>query len=290
MNGFTDEQLLNLVNNTIIEQTKYQIEDFNGGSVQLLSTNKHQLQKYKVTLFFGYKNNNSINTSIAISENLVNIWIDALMLKIKSLQIRNNGSEFKELNRLMNSNSKKSNIVDSNIVDSNSSSCSCSRGITSNSTIDSTSVVRTSYETTTTTITKEMRDYFLKKNTKYNIDDEFEKFKLYNKDKNNHQNIELNWKRWVDNIKVTSTSQNEKQDYSWNFKKLQNDSIAIVNWYFNQTQQQLPTFFDFNFEKFKEIGISCVRLEHPIMAKQVTIYFKINAESEQMIKKISKKN
>jgi len=287
MNGFSDEQLLNLVNNTIDEQTKYQIEDFNGGSVQLLSTNKHQLQKYKVTLFFGYKNNNSINTSIAITENLVNIWIDALMLKIKSLQVRNNGSEFKELNRLMNSNSKSS-LVDSNTVDSNS----CSSDIKSDSTIGSTNIVLPQNETTTTMISKEFLDYFNSKNlpvdVNVNVNDEFEKFTLYNTDIT-RQTL-LNWMRWTDNIKVASKVETEKRDYSWNYKKLESESENIVNGYFTKTGQQLPTYLDFDFNKFKDLGISCVKLEHPTMPKKVTIYYKLNGDGEKILNQIGNKN
>ncbi|MGB3751935.1 MAG: hypothetical protein WA945_10235 [Arcobacteraceae bacterium] len=283
---FTDEQLLNLVNNTIIEKTKNKIEDFTGGSVQLTSTNKHQLQKYKVSLFFGYtKSKNSINSTLEIEENLVNIWIDAIMLKIKSLQVRNNGSEFKELNRLMNTKSDSSKVV-SNKVDSNKVVVvSSSRG----STIGSDEVVLPENKTTTTTVPTEFEDYFNSKNfTNVSFKDEFLKFKHYNSNINN-QTI-LNWMRWVDNIKVTSTTQIEKQDYSWSFKKLQSGSESIAAWYFTQTQQQLPTYLNFDFEKFKEIGISCVRLEHPTMPKQVTIYYKLGADGEKILKQIGNKN
>ena len=111
--SFTDEQLLNLINNTILTKTEYEIKDFTGGSVQITSTNNHQLIKYKLSLFFGYKGKNSICRTIDINEELLFIWQKSLLLKIKSLQTSNNGMAYSELNSLMNSSS---NTVVSNIV------------------------------------------------------------------------------------------------------------------------------------------------------------------------------
>ena len=121
--SFTDEQLLNLVNNTIKTKTEFDVSDFTGGSIQITSTNNHQLMKYKVSLFFGYKQKNPISRTIDISDGLVSIWLDALCLKTKSLQVLNNGMNYSELNALMNNSSNKvvSNIVDSNEVVSISS-------------------------------------------------------------------------------------------------------------------------------------------------------------------------
>lgn len=124
--SFTDEQLLNLVNNTIRTKTEYQVSDFTGGSVQITSTNNHQLMKYKVSLFFGYKQKNPISRTIDINEGLVSIWMDAIQLKCKAIQISNNGMDYSELNSLMNNLSSK---VDSNEVDSNEV-VSISSGIT----------------------------------------------------------------------------------------------------------------------------------------------------------------
>ena len=116
--SFTDEQLLNLVNNTITTKTEYQVKDFTGGSVQITSTNNHQLVKYKVTLFFGYtETRNSISKTIDISEGMVNIWMEALLLKTKSLQASNNGMDYSELNALMNNLTDKVEVV-SNKVES----------------------------------------------------------------------------------------------------------------------------------------------------------------------------
>ena len=129
--SFTDEQLLNLVNNTIKTKTDFDISEFTGGSVQITSTNNNQLAKYKVSLFFGYKHKNPISRTIDINDGLVNIWLSAINLKVKSMQVLNNGMDYSELNSLMNNSSLEvdSNIVDSNIV--------VSRGITTGSKVGS---------------------------------------------------------------------------------------------------------------------------------------------------------
>jgi len=114
---FTDEQLLNLENNTIKTKTEFDAKDFTGGSVQVTSTNNHQLIKYRISLYFGYKGKNPISRTIDINEELLAIWQHAMLLKVKFLQTSNNGMGYSELNTLMNpSNEVVSNIVDSNIV------------------------------------------------------------------------------------------------------------------------------------------------------------------------------
>ena len=123
---FTDEQLLNLVNNTIKTKTEFEINDFTGGSIQLTSTNNHQLIKYKVSLFFGYTNRNAISKTFSIKEDFVTIWQKAILLKVKSLQITNNGMDYSEINALMN-NLDEVEVV-SNIV--------VSKGSTTNRTIN----------------------------------------------------------------------------------------------------------------------------------------------------------
>lgn len=115
--SFTDEQLLNLVNNTIANKTEFKVEDFTGGSVQVTSTNNHQLIKYRISLYFGYKGKNPISRTLDISEELIAIWQQALHLKVKFMQVSTNGMNYSELNALMNPpNIVVSNIVDSNIV------------------------------------------------------------------------------------------------------------------------------------------------------------------------------
>lgn len=123
---FTDEQLLNLVNNTIKTKTEFEINDFTGGSIQLTSTNNHQLIKYKVSLFFGYSNRNAISKTFSIKEDFVTIWQKAILLKVKSLQTTNNGMDYSEINALMN-NLDEVEVV-SNIV--------VSKGSTTNRTIN----------------------------------------------------------------------------------------------------------------------------------------------------------
>lgn len=122
--SFTDEQLLNLVNNTIKNKTEFDVSEFTGGSVQITSTNNHQLMKYKVSLFFGYKQKNPISRTIDINEGLVSIWSDAIHLKCKSMQVSNNGMDYSELNALMNN--LHNEVVSNKVV-------SISSGITTSS-------------------------------------------------------------------------------------------------------------------------------------------------------------
>ena len=99
---FTDEQLLNLVNNSIIDKTDFNITDFTGGYVSItLNANKKQ-DVCKVALLFGYKNRNSQSVIFEIDANLIYIWIKAIRLKIESLKIDNTGMDFNQLNGLMN--------------------------------------------------------------------------------------------------------------------------------------------------------------------------------------------
>ena len=102
MNSFTDDQLLNLVNNSIIDKTDYKITDFTGGYVAItLNTNKKQ-DTCKVALLFGYKNRNSQSVIFEVDANLIYIWIKAIRLKIESLKIDSTGMNYNELNGLMN--------------------------------------------------------------------------------------------------------------------------------------------------------------------------------------------
>lgn len=130
MMTFTDEQLLNLVNNTIKTKTEFEINDFTGGSIQLTSTNNHQLIKYKVSLFFGYSNRNAISKTFSIKEDFVTIWQKAILLKVKSLQTTNNGMDYSEINALMN-NLEQVEVVSNKVV-------SISKGSTNNRKINRT--------------------------------------------------------------------------------------------------------------------------------------------------------
>ena len=130
MLSFTDEQLLNLVNNTIKTKTEFEINDFTGGSIQITSTNNHQLIKYKVSLFFGYANRNAISKTFSIKEDFVTIWQKAILLKVKSLQITNNGMDYSEINALMN-NLEQVEVVSNKVV-------SISKGSTNNRKINRT--------------------------------------------------------------------------------------------------------------------------------------------------------
>lgn len=99
---FTDEQLLNLVNNYIVKNTKFEINEFTGGYVSTtINSNKKQVT-FKVALLFGYKNRNSQSIIFEIDKNLIYIWMKAISLKIESLKLDNTGMDFNEINGLMN--------------------------------------------------------------------------------------------------------------------------------------------------------------------------------------------
>lgn len=106
-NSFTDEQLLNLVNNTILSKTEFELSEFTGGGVQITSTYNHKVIKHKIYLTFGYDSKrNSKSYSQDIDEELSIIWQTAILLKVKSIQVSKVGSSFSELNSLMSSNFK----------------------------------------------------------------------------------------------------------------------------------------------------------------------------------------
>ena len=114
-NSFTDEQLLNLINNTIAKKTGHKQDEFTGGNIQITSTNDHKLTKFRVGLYFGYKGKHPIIRTIDINEDLVSIWMSAILLKIKSLQTSNNGMCYSELNELMNNPCNNIDIEYNNI-------------------------------------------------------------------------------------------------------------------------------------------------------------------------------
>lgn len=119
--NFTDEQLLNLVNNAIKTKTEFEPDDFTGGSVGITSTNNHTQTNMRVSLFFGYQNKKPVTRNITINNDTYYIWAKALLLKVMSLKNENLGVNYSELNALMNginlskyssSKKEKKSIVD----------------------------------------------------------------------------------------------------------------------------------------------------------------------------------
>ena len=105
--SFTDEQLLNLVNNTILKKSEHDINSFTGGGVQTTSTHNHKMIKHKIYLTFGYdEKRNSVSYSEDIDEDTSFIWHKAILLKVKSMQALNTGSTLSDLNELMNTDIK----------------------------------------------------------------------------------------------------------------------------------------------------------------------------------------
>jgi len=110
--SFTDDQLLNLVNNTITSKTNFKISDFTGGGVQITSTYNHKVIKHKIYLTFGYdEKRNSKSYSEDIDEEISIIWQNAILLKVKSIQVLNNGSTFSDLNKMMNCKTDRDNKI-----------------------------------------------------------------------------------------------------------------------------------------------------------------------------------
>ena len=132
IDSFTDEQLLNLINNTIIDKTDFSVDDLTGGSIQTTSTHKNKITAHKVILMFGYdKSKNSRSWQQDIGRDTYFIWSKAILLKIESLMINTTGSELNDLNRMMNKDFKNSSsidnkieIVDNKIVDKGSTTSS----------------------------------------------------------------------------------------------------------------------------------------------------------------------
>jgi len=101
IDSFTDEQLLNLINNTIIEKTDFKVSEFTGGYISMTSTRNHTKETYKVALLFGYKNRNSQSITFDIKKDLVYIWTKSLLLKINSINLDDIGMDFNDINGLM---------------------------------------------------------------------------------------------------------------------------------------------------------------------------------------------
>lgn len=99
---FTDDQMLNLVNNYIDKNTKFNISEFTGGYVSITINSNKKQDTCKVALLFGYKNRNSQSVIFEIDENLIYIWMKAIRLKIESLKIDKTGMDYNQLNGLMN--------------------------------------------------------------------------------------------------------------------------------------------------------------------------------------------
>jgi hypothetical protein len=99
---FTDDQLLRLINNTIISKTEFTVDEYTGGSIQITSTNNHTVTNFKASLFFGYKNKKPVSRTITISKDMFYIWAKALLLKTISIKNDNLGMNYSELNKLMN--------------------------------------------------------------------------------------------------------------------------------------------------------------------------------------------
>lgn len=110
LDSFTDDQLLNLINSTIIDETNHSVDMFTGGSIQITTTHNNKITNYKALLYFGYnEKRNPITYAEEITKDEFFIWSKAIMLKVESLKIDNVGSSFDKLNSRMNKKTENEN-------------------------------------------------------------------------------------------------------------------------------------------------------------------------------------
>jgi len=114
--SFTDEQLINLVDNFILKETEYTPDDFTGGSIQSTYSKHTDVTNHSVYIFFGYDDKkNSISVKKKITANFKNVWYDAISCKIATIAAASHGNELNELNELMNvKNEKQVGMVSGN--------------------------------------------------------------------------------------------------------------------------------------------------------------------------------
>jgi len=108
VDSFTDEQLLNLINNTIVDNTENEIDTFTGGYIQMTLTKNKKSELFKIVLLFGYgTNRNSISFTKEIPKAEIYIWQKAIMLKLSSTLLKDIGSDLNALNDLMKDPKKR---------------------------------------------------------------------------------------------------------------------------------------------------------------------------------------
>lgn len=109
IDSFSDEQLLSIVNRTILDKTTYSLDKFSGGYVAVTTAYQKKITKYKVCLFFGYKKDGktSISSVFEIDKELYFIWSKSIMIKTLSLKINNIGSTINDINNLIKPLSNK---------------------------------------------------------------------------------------------------------------------------------------------------------------------------------------
>ena len=107
--SFTDEQLLNMLNRKILNDTEYPIDKYTGGYVSATTAYKNLITKYNICLFFGYKSDKktSISKVMPIDENTYFVWAKAILVKTNSMRINTIGSTLNEINSLVKPLSKE---------------------------------------------------------------------------------------------------------------------------------------------------------------------------------------
>jgi len=105
LQDFTQDQLINLVHNTIRNKTEYAVSQMTGGNVQLTCAGgtSCKIINCKVMIYFGYdksRNNRKFEEETDIT--LIEIWIKAIYAALQLKKVEKNGNLHLELNKLMN--------------------------------------------------------------------------------------------------------------------------------------------------------------------------------------------
>lgn len=106
MNKYTNEQLIQVIDTLITNNTEYPKEDFTGGSIGVTLVNNATLLKYKFTMYFGFKNKNAISKVIEVDKNIYNILVDALEVKTKSLLNSSSKLSLNDIETILTTGSK----------------------------------------------------------------------------------------------------------------------------------------------------------------------------------------
>ena len=106
MTKYTNDQLIQVIDSLIINNTEYSKKDFTGGSIGVTLVNNATILKYKFTMYFGFKNKNAISKVIEVDKNIYNILVDALEVKTKSLLDGSNKLSLNDINTILTTGSK----------------------------------------------------------------------------------------------------------------------------------------------------------------------------------------
>ncbi len=126
MGEYTNDQLIQVIDTLIENNTDHLKEEFTGGSIGVTIVNNATLIKYKFTMYFGFKNKNAISKVIEVDKNIYNILVDALEVKTKSLLDTSSKLSLDDINTILTTGSKidsttstKTNTIITNTIITN---------------------------------------------------------------------------------------------------------------------------------------------------------------------------